>query len=817
MNETSFPALVHNASLLLALALLFDLVAIRLPIAKISLWQIPLGIVIGGIGITVMQTPWILTPGIVFDTRSIILAISGLFFGLIPTLIGILMTAAFRVYQGGAATIMGVAVIISSGTIGLLWRHMLNKNVSKISLKELYGFGIVIHIAMLVMALLLPWQTAVNILSNISAPVLVIYPVVTALLGLLMVNRIRREQSSDALIESEELLRLAVEAGSIGLFSTDLATHKIIVSPEWKKQLGYSDNEITTDNIAWKNRLHPDDKASTIEAVNTCIQSNKSTYEIEYRLLHKDGTYRWILERGLVHRDHIGKANRVVGTHVDITKQKEAAESVQKSESRFRGLAESSQDYIMLYDLEGRHVYMNSAGLKVFGFTEKEILGKTHREAGFNEELSSNWEHDIKKVFTTGESSQRLFNWDSSNGKVFLDWRLSPVLGSNGEIDLVLGISRDITSLKITEEQLQKSRELYRVLTESIKDVVWIVDVETGLIRYISPSIERLLGYTVEEILSFPFVDTITLEAQADMVQLIQTRKAAFTDGEIQADQFFTDEVTQIHKNGSKVWTEVITNYYRNDENGDIEVRGVSRDISERRLAKEKMSGVQSELIRALKESDQSRRSLLSVAEDQKKTDEALRKSSEDLVNAYDATLLGWSTALEMRERETAGHSLRVVQRTLELAKALGIDQFEKTHIQRGALLHDIGKMGIPDSILLKPGPLTDDEWVIMRQHPSYAYRLLSSIPYLAPALEIPFFHHERWDGSGYPQGLIGENIPLKARIFAVVDVWDALSSDRPYRPAWAEGAVNKYLRDQAGKQFDPKVVEVFLRLFSKQ
>ena len=434
MNESSFPALVSNASLLLALTLLFDLVAIRLPISKMSIWQIPLGIVIGGIGITVMQTPWILTPGIIFDTRSIILGISGLFFGLIPTLIGMLMTAVFRVYQGGAATIMGVAVIISSGTIGLIWRHTLNKSVSKISWKELYGFGIVIHFAMLVMALLLPWQIAVNILSNISAPVLIIYPLVTALLGLLMVNRIRREQSSDALEESEELLRLAVEAGSIGLFSTDLVTHKIIVSPEWKKQLGYTDKEITTDNIEWKNRLHPDDKAFTIEAVNACIQSNESTYEIEYRLQHKDGSYRWILERGLVHRDHIGKANRVVGTHVDITKQKEAAESVQKSESRFRGLAESSQDYIMLYDRKGRHVYMNSAGLKLFGFTENEILGKTHREAGFDEELSNSWEHDINKVFSTGQPSQRLFNWESANGKVFLDWRLSPVHNPNGEI-----------------------------------------------------------------------------------------------------------------------------------------------------------------------------------------------------------------------------------------------------------------------------------------------------------------------------------------------------------------------------------------------
>jgi PAS domain S-box-containing protein len=816
MNEGFIQALVYNASLLLALALLFDLVAIRLPIAKINIWQIPLGVVIGGIGITVMQTPWILTPGIIFDTRSIILGISGLFFGLIPTLIGMLMTAAFRIYQGGAATIMGVAVIISSGTIGLLWRHSLKKKISKISLKELYGFGIIIHLAMLVMALLLPWQTTMKILSNISVPVLVIYPIVTALLGLLMVNRIRREQSSDALAESEELLRLAVEAGSIGFFSKDLLTNDCIVSPEWKKQLGYANNEITTDNLEWKNRLHPDDETFAIEMVNASIQGKDSSYEIEYRLQHRDGSYRWILEKGLVHRGHNGKAIRVVGTHVDITKQKEAAESMQKSESRFRGLAESSQDFIMLYDHEGRHVYMNSAGLKVSGFTEEDIIGKTHREAGFGEELSKNWENDINNVFSTGQPSQRLFDWESIKGKVFLDWRLTPVHGPTGEIDLVLGISRDITSMKIAEIQLQKSREQYRVLTETIKDVVWIVDVDTMLIQYISPSIERLLGYSVEEISSFSFIDTITQTEQPNMVQLIQTRKEAFIDGEIPADQFFTDEVPQVHKDGSIVWTEVITNYYRNDENGHIKVRGVSRDISERKLAKEKMSGVQSELIRALKESDQSRRSLLSVAEDQKRTDEALRKSSEDLVYAYDATLLGWSTALEMRERETAGHSLRVVQRTLELANALGIDQQEMTHIQRGALLHDIGKMGIPDSILLKPGPLTDDEWVVMRQHPSYAYRLLSNIPYLAPALEIPFFHHERWDGSGYPQGLIGENIPFKARIFAVVDVWDALSSDRPYRPAWGEGAVNKYLRDQAGKQFDPKVVEVFLRLFSK-
>jgi HD-GYP domain-containing protein (c-di-GMP phosphodiesterase class II) len=188
------------------------------------------------------------------------------------------------------------------------------------------------------------------------------------------------------------------------------------------------------------------------------------------------------------------------------------------------------------------------------------------------------------------------------------------------------------------------------------------------------------------------------------------------------------------------------------------------------------------------------------------------RKNAEqDLKNAYDNTLKGWSAALELREHETAGHSQRVVEVTLDLARRMCVDEEFMIHIQRGALLHDIGKMGIPDSILLKPGQLSDDEWVAMRQHPTFAYRMLSTIDYLKPALEIPYCHHEKWDGSGYPRGLKGEEIPLAARIFSIVDVWDALSHDRPYRPAWPLKDVIDYCKNQSGKQFDPQVVDKFV------
>jgi len=192
---------------------------------------------------------------------------------------------------------------------------------------------------------------------------------------------------------------------------------------------------------------------------------------------------------------------------------------------------------------------------------------------------------------------------------------------------------------------------------------------------------------------------------------------------------------------------------------------------------------------------------------------EGLERSNIELAVAYDTTLEGWSRALDLRDRETEGHSERVTDVTLRLARALGLDEAELAHVRRGALLHDIGKMGIPDSVLLKPDKLTPEEWEIMRRHPAYAYELLSPIAYLRPALDIPYCHHEKWDGTGYPRGLKGDQIPLAARIFAVVDVWDALCSDRPYRPAWPKDKVRAHIRSLAGSHFDRQVVAQFLNL----
>ena len=912
--------LIENAAVLLTVALLFDIAIVRWYKSDQIHWQVLMGLILGSIGIVLMSTPWIFAPGIIFDTRSVLLGISGLFFGVIPTLTAMAVTAGFRVYQGGAATVMGVSVILSSGVIGLIWRKTNKVVLEKISFVQLLEFGFVIHIVMLAMTFTLSLETALRVLQSIYLPVLTIYPVSTALLGLIMRDRLRRDLIGERLRENEERLRLAIVSSNIGFFDRDLQTDKVVRSKEWKKILGYSADDFLDDQEEWQRRIHPDDLERVTKKIEDCVQEKSSDYEVEYRLRHRDGNYRWVLTRGLIHAGN-NSHKRLIGCMLDITRQKEDEEKIIASESRFRRLAESSQDYIMLYDRECRHVYMSPSGLAISGMQECDIIGKTHREAGFNQQLSDMWESDIQKVFQTLQPSQRIFKWESANGIVILDWRLTPVFDGDGKVDLVLAISRDITDMRRIEKEIQDSESNFRTFFETIGDIITVAD-EQGNILFGNKAVFDKLGYSLDELLQMTVPDLHPAEKRQEAGEIVQamlrgersncpiplqTKDGNFIPvetriwrgrwngrnclfgiskdltPELEAQQIFESlfrnnpnlmAVSTIHdrqfidvnnaflrKLGysredviGKTIQELglfpqtdVQNAVRDKlaangkiqnvelkvktKNGQyldglfsgetIETKGelcfltVMVDITERKQADELMRSAQEELHRLLHEAEQSRMVLLSVAEDRKIAEDALVKLSQDLIYAYDATLEGWSNALELRERETAGHSQRVVELTVELARSFGIDEETLKHVQRGALLHDIGKMGIPDSILLKPGPLTDEEWIIMRQHPIYSYRLLAGIPYLQPALDIPYCHHERWDGSGYPRGLKGKDIPLAARIFAVIDVWDALSSDRPYRPAWTIDSIISYLKEQSGKHFDPEVVEKFLTAIS--
>jgi len=206
----------------------------------------------------------------------------------------------------------------------------------------------------------------------------------------------------------------------------------------------------------------------------------------------------------------------------------------------------------------------------------------------------------------------------------------------------------------------------------------------------------------------------------------------------------------------------------------------------------------------------------VAIAIDNANLFENLQRSNKELMEAYDATIEGWSRAMDLRDKETEGHTQRVTDLTIRLATAMNISKADLLQIRRGALLHDMGKLGVPDHVLLKPGKLTEDDWVMMKKHPQFAYDMLSSISYLKSALNIPYCHHEKWDGTGYPRRLKEEEIPLEARLFCIVDVWDAVTSDRPYRKAWSAQEAIQYIKDQSGKHFEPNIVKVFLNMIEQ-
>jgi PAS domain S-box-containing protein len=318
------------------------------------------------------------------------------------------------------------------------------------------------------------------------------------------------------------------------------------------------------------------------------------------------------------------------------------------------------------------------------------------------------------------------------------------------------------------QDALTERESQFRLLAENASDMISRLSTD-GIILYVSPACETLLGFSPEELTGTSALNFVHPE-----------------DREVVSDLFFgntsegkinTVAFRATHKNGELIWLETSSRAIIDPKTSrTVEVQTASRDITERKNAEKE-----------------------------------LQTAHDNLQAAYEKTIEGWVRALDLRDRETEGHTQRVTELTLKVAKTLGYSEEELSHIRRGALLHDMGKIAIPDEILQKPGPLTEEEWKVMRRHPEYANNMLAAISYLHPALDIPLYHHERWDGSGYPRGLKGEAIPKIARLFAIIDVWDALSSDRPYRKKLPRADVIAYLRENSDHLFDPNLVEVFL------
>ena len=492
-------------------------------------------------------------------------------------------------------------------------------------------------------------------------------------------------------------------------------------------------------------------------------------------------------------------------------------------------IVQTMTDALLVFDQEGVVRVANPAASRLFGYTPQEIVGKPITATLSDQDFA----HRLADLVSSGgaDSCEMEYLPDESVAeKRTLNVSTSTMDDKSGRQVAVLCIAHDITERKRSEKRMQRQVErlaalrsidaaitsghrLHVNLDVILRHVTEQLRIDAASILLLNPHIQVLeygagLGFRTNAInrsrvsLGEGFAGRAALERRALYVPDMSGGQLADPLSELQL-RINGDESPVVRP---LFTVEEIVAYYALPLIAKGEVKGVLEIFNRSRL---EPTAEWVDFAEALA-------GQAAIAIDNARLFQELQRSNMELRLAYDTTLQGWSQALDLRDEETEGHTRRVTALTERLARAMGQREAEIVHIRRGALLHDIGKMGIPDAILLKPGPLTEEEWEIMRKHPVYAYELLSPIVFLRPALDIPYCHHEKWDGTGYPRGLKGEQIPLAARIFAVVDVWDALRSDRPYRRAWPPDKVRQHILSLAGTHFDPDVVEAFLKTESE-
>jgi len=464
MSNASFVGLVQNAALLLAVAYIFDVVATRWRIGQAYRGQILVGIALGVLGITVMLTPWIFEPGIVFDTRSVMLGISGLFFGFLPTAVAMVMTAFYRYHLGGAGAWSGIALIFTSGIIGIAWRHLLRRPLEEISWRELYLFGIVIHVVMLGLMFMLPRPLALQVLSDITVPVIVIYPAVTTLLGLLIVNRIKREQAADVLARSEEKFRKAfyTSPDSVNINRLEDGMY-ISINPGFTKIMGYAEDDIIgKTSVACNIWNNIEDRQRLVAG----LKRDGSVVNLEADFRAKDGTIR----HGLMSASIIdlNGVSHILNITRDVTNRKEAQEALRESENKYRLLADNASDVIFVLDMDLHYTYISPSVKILRGFEPQEVL----KQSALETLTPSSLETAMKTLAEVMELEKAAHNELSrilqlemmrkDGTTVWTEVRLSFIRDTSRKPLGILGVTRDITERKVAEKRLQDTLESVR-------------------------------------------------------------------------------------------------------------------------------------------------------------------------------------------------------------------------------------------------------------------------------------------------------------------------------------------------------------------
>jgi HD-GYP domain-containing protein (c-di-GMP phosphodiesterase class II) len=501
----------------------------------------------------------------------------------------------------------------------------------------------------------------------------------------------------------------------------------------------------------------------------------------------------------------------------DITERKQSEKALQEKERLLSDAQRIGHIGSWSYDIPQDHLTFSDEMYRLLDVLPEEFQ---HNKAEFlalvypsDRPTAAKWMADIDKGMPTKNLNFRLFHKNGelcylqSTGAVEFDTMGTPVR--------FIGTTQDVTERQVAEIQINQQIKRLSALSEIDRAIISSFDRQHTLSVILSNTISQLQVDAAAVFVLDPECQVLDYAAgQGFRTKMIEDARVLL--GEIHAGRAAKERrMIRIVDLRETTNTEPFRKFVMAE--GFVSYLGVPL------IVKGKVKGVLEVYQRSLLQPYQDWLDFFNalagqaaIAVESTGLLTSLQSTNQELIQAYEATIEGWSRAMDLRDRETAGHTERVTRLTLDLARALGMDEARLIHIRRGSLLHDIGKLGVPDHILLKTSELTVEERESIEKHTDFAYEMLAPIPYLKPALNIPYFHHEKWDGSGYPLGLMGEQIPLECRIFSVVDVWDALLSDRPYRKAWSREAAMEYIRTQAGAHFDPRVVECFLAMLGK-
>jgi len=544
------------------------------------------------------------------------------------------------------------------------------------------------------------------------------------------------------------------------------------------------------------------------------LLTEKSSFQSERIHFNKNGQPVYVEENTIALTDPLGRITGYVSVNRNITERKQAEEALRENE---RLLSESQRIGHVgswSYNLITNSLQYSDEIYRLFDVSPKEI---PHTNEGFlnlvyrsDHPVAVQWMEAIRSGRQPGELTFRIFR---KNGELrYIQCRGALTFDSSGKPVRFIGMAQDITERKLAEIQIRQQLEYLSAMRKIDQAIASNSDLRFTLTMLISEVRAQLQVDATDILLLNP--DEKVLEYAAGqgfrtrVVEIARTPLDKSPAGRV-AKERRTIKIENLEYQSDDPFLATLLT-----EENFVCYFGVPL------IAKGKVEGVLEVFHRSALHPYSEWLDFLNtlagqaaIAIENATLIENLGQSNRELSQAYDATIEGWSRALDLRDRETEGHTQRVTEMTIKLARMFGFKEEELSSIRWGALLHDIGKMGVPDDILLKPEPLTEAEWIIMQKHPQYAYDFLKPIDFLGSALDIPYCHHEKWDGTGYPRGLDGTDIPLAARLFTVVDVWDALTSDRPYRAAWSKEETLKYILHQSGKQFDPRVVETFLEI----